>query len=587
MRQKYLLVYLLALLKLVLPFFLQNGVYEPHRDEFLYLAEGRHMAWGYMEVPPLLSVFAWLTNLFGGGFFWIKFWPSLFGALTYLVVGRMVLALGGRSFALLLSFLPFVFGAYLRTNYLFQPNSLEIFFWTLLAYAVVRYVQSRTEGEAGLPGGLRSGVASRLPGELRLPGESRLPGEAGLPGGTRLPGEPWSGARPERWLWLAGIAAGLGMLSKYTMLFFAASLIGGLLLTPQRRLLHNRRSLYALAIAFLLFLPNLLWQWRHGFPVVYHMNELQRTQLQYISPLTFFTEQLLFNLAVIYVWIHGLVFVGFSRDGRPYRFIGWAFVILLGLLALGHAKGYYSLGVYPILFGFGAARIERLTAAKRRYLLRYVMVAASLVGGYAFIMIGLPVMPPQQLAEHYAKTGLARSAGALRWEDLKDHPLPQDFADMLSWKEMTRKVAAVYATLNAAEKSQTLLFCDNYGQAGAVNYYGPQYGLPPAYSANASFVYWMPEDYFRYNVLLLVTDDQQEMQHPFIHEFASAKLMDSITNPFAREYGSLILLLKGPSPAFRKAFVDKINKTKFKATATGVTGSGESPNLLEQGGSMH
>jgi hypothetical protein len=537
MRQKYLLLYLLALLKLVLPFFLQNGAYEPHRDEFLYLAEGRHMAWGYMEVPPLLSVFAWLTNLFGGGFFWIKFWPSLFGALTYLVVGRMVLAFGGRSFALLLSFLPFVFGAYLRTNYLFQPNSLEVFFWTLLAYALVRYVQSND-------------------------------------------------ARSERWLWLAGIAAGLGMLSKYTVLFFAAGLIGGLLLTPQRRLLRNRHSLYALAIAFLLFLPNLLWQWRHGFPVVYHMNELQRTQLQYISPVTFFTEQLLFNLAVIYIWIHGLVFVGFSRDGRPYRFIGWAFVILLGLLALCHAKGYYSLGVYPILFGFGAVRLERLMV-KRRYFLRYVMVAGSLVGGYAFIMIGLPVMPPQQLAEHYAKTGLARSAGALRWEDLKDHPLPQDFADMLSWKEMTRKVAAVYATLDAGEKSQTLLFCDNYGQAGAVNYYGPLYGLPPAYSANASFVYWMPADYFHYNVLLLVTDDQQEMQHPFIHEFASAKLMDSITNPYAREYGSLILLLKGPSPAFRKAFVDKINKTRFKTTATGVTGSGEGPNALEQGGSMH
>src|ERR1700722_1204439 len=362
------------------------------------------MAWGYMEVPPLLSVFAWLTNLFGGGFFWIKFWPSLFGALTFLVVGRMVLALGGRSFALLLSFLPFVFGPYLRTNYLFQPNSLEIFFWTLLAYALVRYVQSRTEGEAGSQGRTGFGGASRLPGEAR------------------------SDARPERWLWLAGIAAGLGMLSKYTMLFFAASLIGGFLLTPQRGLLRNRRSLYALAIAFLLFLPNLLWQWRHGFPVVYHMNELQRTQLQYISPVTFFTEQLLFNLAVIYILIHGLVFVGFSREGRPYRFIGWAFVTLLGLLALGHAKGYYSLGVYPILFGFGAVRLERLTAAKRRYFLRYVMVAGSLVGGYAFIMIGLPVMPPQQLAEHYAKPGLARRAGALRWEDLKDHPLPQDFA---------------------------------------------------------------------------------------------------------------------------------------------------------------
>jgi 4-amino-4-deoxy-L-arabinose transferase-like glycosyltransferase len=463
MRRANRLLYLLALLKLVLPFLLQNGTYEPHRDEFLYLAEARHMAWGYMEVPPLLSVFAWLTNLFGGGFFWIKLWPSLFGALTYLIVGRMVLSLGGRQFALLLSFLPFVFAAYLRTHFLFQPGFLEIFFWTLLAYALVRFVQSK---------------------------------------------DP----RPEKWLWLAGLAAGLGMLSKYSMLFFATSLIGGLLLTPQRRLFRNRHTLYALAIAFLLFLPNLLWQWGHGFPVVYHMNELQRTQLQYISTATFFSEQLLLNLSVIYIWIAGLVVVGFSREGGPYRFIAWSFVIIMTLLALGHAKGYYSLGVYPIVFGFGAVGLERWTA-KRLHFRRYVMVAVSLFIGYGFIMTGLPVMPPQQLAEHYAGSGIARKAGALRWEDLKDHPLPQDFADMLSWKEMTRKVAEVYATLDAREKSQTLLFCDNYGEAGAVNYYGPQYHLPPAYSADASFLYWIPEDFYKYQIFLLITDDRKEMQH--------------------------------------------------------------------------
>jgi 4-amino-4-deoxy-L-arabinose transferase-like glycosyltransferase len=561
MRREYRLLYLFALLKFVLPFFLQNGVYEPHRDEFLYLAEGRHMAWGYMEVPPLLSVFAWLTNLFGGGLFWIKFWPSLFGALTYVILGRLVIALGGGLFALLLAFLPFVFGAYLRTHFLFQPGFLEIFFWTLLAYALVRYVQARS---AGLAEGL---------GLSQGPGSSRTP-------------EGPKDSRPERWLWLAGVAAGLGMLSKYSMVFFAIALIGGLLLTPQRRLLWNRHALFALAIAFLLFLPNLLWQWRHGFPVVYHMNELQRTQLQYISPATFFSEQLLLNLSVIYIWIAGLVMVGFNRQGRPYRFIGWSFVILLVLLAWGHAKGYYALGVYPILFGFGAVGLERWTAKRFRWR-RYTMIGATLVAGYGFIMVGLPVMPPQQLAEHYAKSGIARSSGALRWEDLKDHPLPQDFADMLSWKEMTRKVAAAYATLDAKEKSQTLLFCDNYGQAGAVTYYGPQYGLPPAYSANASFLYWMPQDYDRYNVLLLVTDDKQEMQHPFIREFASAKVMDSITNPYAREYGSLIILLKGPSDGVRKAFRDKIDGARFKTTAAGAGSSGRPPNALEEGGSLH
>src|ERR1700685_3673864 len=108
------LIIFLALVKFILPFFLQNPVYEPHRDEFLYLAEARHMAWGYLEVPPLMSVLAYLTNLLGGGLFWIGIWPSLFGALTYIVVGRLILHLGGKGFALVLGFLPFVFGYYMH-----------------------------------------------------------------------------------------------------------------------------------------------------------------------------------------------------------------------------------------------------------------------------------------------------------------------------------------------------------------------------------------------------------------------------------------------------------------------------------------
>src|SRR5579862_9059214 len=115
------LIFFFALLKFVIPFLLQDPIYEPHRDELLYLAEARHMAWGYMEVPPLLSVFAWLTNVLGGSMVAIKIWPALFGALTYLLTGRMILSLGGRRLALVIGFLPFVLGAWLRMFFLFQP----------------------------------------------------------------------------------------------------------------------------------------------------------------------------------------------------------------------------------------------------------------------------------------------------------------------------------------------------------------------------------------------------------------------------------------------------------------------------------
>ncbi len=180
--------------------------------------------------------------------------------------------------------------------------------------------------------------------------------------------------------------------------------------------------------------------------------------------------------------------------------------------------------------------------------------------GLFIIPILLPVLPPQPLANFYVKMNTEKT-GALKWEDLKSHPLPQDFADMLGWKEMAQKVAAAYETLTPEEKKHTLLFCDNYGQAGAVNLYAKQYHLPQPYSDNASFLYWLPNNIYIDN-LLLVTDDKNEMQHPFIKNFSSAKLCDSVTNIYAREQGSLIILLKGANADFNKMFQEKIAKDK-------------------------
>src|ERR1700740_848389 len=130
-------LYGLAFIKFIIPYFLQHPIYETHRDELLYLAEGNHMAWGFMEVPPLLSIFAWLTQILGGGMFWIKCWPSLIGAVNFIMVGRIIFYLGGSYFALVMAFLSFVLSGYLRVHFLFQPNFLEIFFWTAMAYSLI------------------------------------------------------------------------------------------------------------------------------------------------------------------------------------------------------------------------------------------------------------------------------------------------------------------------------------------------------------------------------------------------------------------------------------------------------------------
>lgn len=491
-------LWLLAIVRFIIPFFLQHASYEPHRDEYLYLAEAAHPAWGFMEVPPMMSWLGQLIPSNGNSLFWVKCWPALFGAANFLLTGKIIQSLGGSWFALCLCFLSSVLGVYLRVFFLFQPNAPEIFFWTAMAWTMIRYNQTEDN----------------------------------------------------KWLYGLGVAGGLALMSKYSVLLFMAGLVIGLLLTPGRKLFRNKHFYAAALIAFLIFLPNLYWQYQHHWPVVFHMHELSKTQLQYVNPLSFLTDQLLMHLPVLYVWAAGLLALFLFPDYRPYRLFGWAWLVVIVLLLLAHGKNYYTLGAYPVLFAFGACFLEQITT--NRKIARAAMVTVSLVLGIWLIPLALPVWEPDRLAAFYTKQHFDKT-GALKWEDLRNHPLPQDFSDMLGWKEMARKAGKAYNLLNEEEKKHTLVFCDNYGEAGAVTFYGKQFGLPPAYSDNASFLYWLPADP-AFDNLVLVTPDKQEMQHDFIRDFKSAQLVDSITNPFAREKGSLIILLKGANQSFRNYF---------------------------------
>jgi hypothetical protein len=142
MKKNRVLVYVLCIIRLVIPYLLQSPVYEPHRDELLYLAQGHHLAFGFFEIPPVLSLFAWLTQWLGNGIFWIKLWPDLMGVITFYFTVKIIERLGGGTFAIILAFLSFVFGAYLRVFFLFQPNAPEVLCWTLIAYSVLRYIQT-------------------------------------------------------------------------------------------------------------------------------------------------------------------------------------------------------------------------------------------------------------------------------------------------------------------------------------------------------------------------------------------------------------------------------------------------------------
>ncbi|HVT83962.1 MAG TPA: glycosyltransferase family 39 protein [Chitinophagaceae bacterium] len=503
------LLYILALIKIILPFFLQNSFYQPHRDEYLYLAEAHHMAWGFMEVPPLLSVFAWITNFFGDGMFWIRIWPALFGGFTFLLVGRIILSLGGRTFALFLGWLPFVLDGYMRLFFLFMPNFLDVFFWTLIAFTLIRFIQTQQN----------------------------------------------------KWLYWFGIAVGLGMMSKYSVAFYTVAILAGVLLTKHRKIFINKHFYYACIIALLIFLPNIFWQYNHRFPVITHMNELQQEQLKYNSAAGFIISQLVMNLPCVFIWISGLIYISFFSSGKTYRFIGWAYLFVIILLIVLRGKDYYALGAYPVLFAFGAYHLEKATSVRLRWT-RYVMLVFSIALGIFSMPLIMPLAKPETLVKYYEKTGLNKT-GSFKWEDQQMHPLPQDFADMMGWKEMALKAGTVYNSIPPDERAKTFVYCRGYFSAGALNYYRKEAGLPEVYSDNASFLFWMPDKYDIKN-LILVGHTMPDSNDIVFQQFEKVSIKDSIDMPLFRENGMKIILFENGNDSLNNIITRGVAQLKSK-----------------------
>ena len=374
--------------------------------------------------------------------------------------------------------------AFARLNILFQPNSFEVFGFVACLYWLVCYVQQE---------------------------------------------------RP-RYLYLLGLGLGLGLLNKYTTLFFIAALGGALLLTPTRQMLLSRHLWGAAGLAALLWLPNLVWQIRQGLPFLHHMALLKESQLVHVEAADFWKAQLLMCLPATWAWLPGLVALLAFRAFRAYRVVGLVSVLGVGLLAALHGKDYYALGYYPVLFAFGAVWWEgRLVHFRRKTILQPVLVLIPLAFPAFFLPLLFPVRSPAEMADlrpQYA--GL----GVYRWEDGQEHALPQDYADMLGWRELADQTWAAYQSLPPAIRAHTLINCGNYGQASAINYYNRHRPLPPANSMNGSFLFWYPR-LDSVQAVIIVDDEPDDELAP---NFKGYSRFSQIANPYAREQGTSITI---------------------------------------------
>lgn len=505
MKKTILVFVIILLVKLVLQHFLINPVYDLQRDEYLHLDQGKHLAWGYISVPPMTSWISYLIKLFGNGVFWVKFFPAFFGSLTILIVWKLIEELNGKWLALSLASLATLTSVLLRINILYQPNSTDIFFWTLVYFTVIKYINTENS----------------------------------------------------KWLLIAGFSIGFGILSKYNIVFLLVGLLPALLLSEHRKIFKEKNFYVGVAIAFIIVLPNILWQVNNHFPTLHQLNELSTTQLVNFDRVDFIKNQLLFFVNSLFIIVAAFIALLFYKPFSKYRFFVWSYLIVIAAYIYFRAKSYYAIGLYPVFIAFGSVYLERFLAFGWKRVLKPALILLVLVLEIPFFMIAFPTKTPAQIE---ANNNLYKKFGLLRWEDGKDHSLPQDFADMIGWKELAQKTDSVYNQL--PEKENTLVLCDNYGEAGAINYYSKFKNIN-AVTMNADYINWFRLDKPIKNVVLIqeASDDDPERkrERPW---FDSVALTGGIENPYSREQGTKIYLLKGAKTNINSIIAHEIEKNK-------------------------
>jgi len=466
---------LIALASLVLHLVVLQG-YGFFRDEFYFIACSNHLAFGYVDQPPLSAVLlAGIRLVLGDSFLAVRLLPILAGAAVILTAGIIARELGGGLFAQLLAGLAVLVGPlFMFSFHFFSMNPFDILFWSLAALVVIRII--RTEDE-------------------------------------------------KLWL-LFGVIAGLGLMNKISMLFLGSGLFVGLLLTRQRKHLLSGWFWAGGAVAGLIFIPHIAWQMRYGWPTLEFMANAQKFKMLALSPADFLGQLMLeVNPFTVPLWLAGLYFFFADHEGRRFRIFGWTFLTILTLFLLQSAKPYYFGPIFPLLFAAGAVQLDRALA--RAPLLKPVLVLLLVLAGSMAAPLALPILNPETLIRYSRFLGIEPSSG----EKHELGPLPQHFADMFGWEEMVSGVSRAYLSLPDSDRRRCAIFGRDYGEAGAIDLLGNSHGLPDAISGHNNYWLWGFRGYTG-DVMIVIGGKESDLMR-FFESVTPAGL---ISNPYSMPY---------------------------------------------------
>ena len=453
------LLLVLAAAKLIFHLLTANR-YGIFRDELYYLACGEHLDWGYVDQPPLIALVAWVArHLFGEWLVGLRLFPALAGAATVWLTGKVTREMGGGVFAQVLAALAVIcVPIYLVMHHWLTMNAFEPLIWIGCVWCIVCSINRND---------------------------------------------------PRYWIWF-GVLVGFGMETKYGIAFFVFAVVIALVLTRERRFLSTKQFWIGAAIAFLIFLPNLIWLIRHDFPFLELMHNIRQTHRDVVrGPIGFVFDQVqIINPILFPLWLGGLIWLFLGRQGRRFRLLGITYIVLLVIFVALRSKNYYLAPIYPLLFAAGAIGLEKITTARWKWIRA---AYAVLVLGSAIVLAPTvsPILSPEGAIAYQKKLGLEPSKA----ENQPTGPLPQYFADEFGWETMARETARVYKSLSPEEQTRTAIFANSYGQAGAIDFFGPRLGLPKAISNHQSYWLWGPRDYDGSIVIILGSDGTGDREH--------------------------------------------------------------------------
>lgn len=467
-----------------------NNRYDYFRDEFDYLACAKHLAFGYVDQPPLIP---WLARLslmtLGSSLRAIRFLPALFMSLTIVLTAQIARELGGRAFALICAASAAIAAPiYLNDGSMLTTNCMEPLLWTGCAYFAIRATKHD---------------------------------------------------EPRDWLWF-GFVAGIGMEEKYSIAVFGFGIVVGLLLAGQRRVVFNKWMWIGGLAAFLIFLPNLLWNIHYHWPFVELMHNIKAEGRDVVlSPLGYLAQQcLILQPIVAPLWIAGVFAFLFWPRFHAYRFLGWAYLISLAAFIMLRGKNYYLAPVYPMLLAAGSVLFEHAIDRPRWHWLRPVSVIVILAGGAWLAPVVMPVLPVDKYLAYQEKLPFKVPRSE---HSHMGAALPQHYADQFGWHEIVSEVVVAWNRIPAAERADCGIFAQDYGQAGAIDWYGPSYGLPPSLSGHQTWFLWGPRGYSG-NCMIVLDDSRARLEQLFQDvEFVG----NSPDNPYALERNIPVYICRG------------------------------------------